>query len=317
MPPRKTPTSSVSGSHSAYFSSLRLTMITPPGVGLLANLIRYRIPAFTRWVYSGGPLPGTSPRRPPPITRLPLELIEEVIAYLTYDTYALRACTLTCYSWYIAAVPHLHQTLICPAGSLHEYRYAWFLSLIKRKNLGLLPLVKILWIRGDYIHRVALSLWPANWHILLPLFQLTSINQLRIDYPDISSFLPWIQSHRDFFPMLRGLALKNPKASRRELVYFIGFFQHLHDLTLSDWTEGLAGDPTLIPPFVPLLQGSLTMKRFKGANFLKDMIDLFGEFRFRHMDLFQVDGMRLLLGACGKTLESVAFDPTDPRGEQL
>ena len=50
---------------------------------------------------------------------------------------------------------------------------------------------------------------------------------------------------------------------------------------------------------------------------LKDVIDLFGGFRFCHMDLFQVDGMRLLLGACAKTLESVVLDPTDPRGERL
>jgi len=244
-----------------------------------------------------------------------------VIAYLTYDTCSLRACTLTCYSWYIAAVPHLHQTLICPTHSLQEDRNLRFLSLIKRKSLGLLPLVKTLWVIGDNIHHVAVSLWPPNWHILLPLFRFTNINQLRIDYPDIHNLLPWVQPrHKHFLPALRALALKEPKGSRREIIYFIGLFQHLQDLKLYDWADHrkeLVGNSRLTPPFVPPLQGSLTVRRSTGVNHLRDMINLFGGLRFRHMNLFQVDGMQLLLSACAETLESVALDPTDPRGERL
>lgn len=50
--------------------------------------------------------------------------------------------------------------------------------------------------------------------------------------------------------------------------------------------------------------------------FLKDMIELFGGLRFRHMDLFGVDEMRFLLDACAKTWESVVLDQTDPLGEK-
>ena len=45
------------------------------------------------------------------------------------------------------------------------------------------------------------------------------------------------------------------------------------------------------------------------------MIDLFGGVRFRHMDLWNVDGMRLLLDSCATTLETLRLYPTDPRGE--
>lgn len=46
------------------------------------------------------------------------------------------------------------------------------------------------------------------------------------------------------------------------------------------------------------------------------MIDLFGGIRFRYMDLFCVKGMRLILGACAETLETVRLYPDDPRSEQ-
>lgn len=50
---------------------------------------------------------------------------------------------------------------------------------------------------------------------------------------------------------------------------------------------------------------------------MKDMIDLFGGIRFRHMKLYNVHEMRLLLEACAETLETLSVYPTDPHGEQF
>ena len=50
---------------------------------------------------------------------------------------------------------------------------------------------------------------------------------------------------------------------------------------------------------------------------LKDMIDLFGGIRFRHVDICHVDGTRLLLDAFAKTLETLRLYPTDPHGKEL
>lgn len=322
MPPSKNPTSSVSGSSTTiYFSSLRLTAITATVFRLLVDLIWYRFVTLVWRVYSGVPFLGAPTTRSSPAAGLPLDLIETVVAYLTYDTCSLRACTLTCYLWYIAAAPHLHRALICPAHSLPQDRYTWPLPLIEREKLGLLPLVKTFWVRGDITHRVAFSPLPPSWHILLPLFRLTNINQLRIDYLDIPSFIPCIQLYPGhFLPTLRGLALTDPNGSCREIIYFIGLFQHLQDLKLYVWRihrEEPVGGPTLIPPFIPPLRGLLTIKGSAEVNLFKDMINLFGGLRFRHMDLFEVDTMRLLLDACAKTLESVVLDPTDSFGEQF
>ena len=56
-----------------------------------------------------------------------------------------------------------------------------------------------------------------------------------------------------------------------------------------------------------------------GANkeFLKIMINVFGGVRFRFMEFFNVDGMRLLLGSSADTLEAVRFYQTDPRGQYI
>ena len=48
---------------------------------------------------------------------------------------------------------------------------------------------------------------------------------------------------------------------------------------------------------------------------VKDMITLFGGLRFRHMDLYGVTFVRLLLDACTETLETLRFYPTESCGE--
>jgi hypothetical protein len=57
------------------------------------------------------------------------------------------------------------------------------------------------------------------------------------------------------------------------------------------------------------------LARFTDFSFVKDMVALFGGLRFRHMDFFGVECVRLLLGACAETLETLKLYPTDPYGE--
>ena len=49
----------------------------------------------------------------------------------------------------------------------------------------------------------------------------------------------------------------------------------------------------------------------KSVGLLKDMIALFEGVRFRSMDVLNVIGMPLLLGACAETLETLRLYPTD------
>jgi len=58
------------------------------------------------------------------------------------------------------------------------------------------------------------------------------------------------------------------------------------------------------------------MRFMKRVVLLEDMIKLFGGIRFHYMDLFEVDGMSLLLGACVETLETLRLRLTDPYCER-
>ena len=73
----------------------------------------------------------------------------------------------------------------------------------------------------------------------------------------------------------------------------------------------------LVPLSVPPLCGRLTLFRVTKEKLVKDMITFFGGFRFRYMDLFDVKGVRLLLGACADTLEGLRLYPMNPYGEFL
>ena len=190
-------------------------------------------------------------------------------------------------------------------------------------KLGLLPLVKNLQIR-------AVKSFPSGYDEFFPIrfnrrilhhfSALTDVRELAIEYLDIPSFMPRLQRYfGHFLPSVRSLALGEPKGSHRQIIYFIGLFQDLEDLKLIyNWDtpqDEPADEPTLVPPFAPPLRGRLELKHLTRVEILKDMIDLFGGIRFRHMDLYNVNGTRLLLDACAQTLETLRLYPTDPRGK--
>jgi len=150
---------------------------------------------------------------------------------------------------------------------------------------------------------------------------LTNDQELGTDDLDIPNLMPRIWRHfGHFLPTLRSLSLRNPKGFCRQIVFFIGLFQHLENLTLFDGVldgVGPVDDLELTLPFTPPLRGRLTAVSSTRVDILKDMIDLFGGIRFRYMDIRYANGMQLLLNACAGTLETLRFDPTDFRGEQL
>ena len=283
----------------------------------------YRTLAIIRRIWSASP--ETSVALSPQNTRLPLEIVEMIITHLIYDTRSLRACSLTCYSWYITAVPHLHHTLITrtyPPNSTKKP--IWPRPLRTMHKLGLLPLVKKLQIHGKGVHRSGeFSSQHLNCFTMRYFSALTNIQELGIQYLDIPSFMPKIRRYfKHFLPTVRSLALREPIGTHRQVIYFIGLFRHLDDLKLLYDRANSQGEPaddhTLTPPFIPPLRGQLTMTHLTTSVLLEDMIKLFGGLGFHYMDLFDVDGMRLLLGTCAKTLETLRLYPgPDPRGKQL
>ena len=284
----------------------------------------YRSQAKVRQWFSTAASPETPTARSSLVTKLPLEIVEMIIAHLIYDTDSLLACSLTCYSWYIASVPHLHHTLSLRPGSwLSPQKIGWPTPLQNASRLGLLPLVKKFWVHATFSCYDRFSPERFNRRILSQFSAMTNVQDLRIDNMDVPSFMPRVRRYfGHFLPTVRSLALGSPEGSCRQIIFFIGLFKHLEDLTLSNHTVEFreiepTDDLTLIPSFTPPLRGRLMMFCFKKAGFIKDMIHLFGGIRFRYMDIFDVKDMRLLVGACAGTLETLRLYPTDPGGERL
>ena len=257
---------------------------------------------------------------------LPLEIIEMIIAQLVHDIPRLRACSLTCYSWYIAAVPQLHHTFLTPPDYhlfLGDQRFAWAVPLPNMHKLGLLPLVKKFRIRRRFIRDPPHLFSPErfNCRTLHHFSALTNVQELVIDCLDIPSFIPEFHPYfGHFLPSVRSLVLEAPKGSCRQIIYFIGLFQHLDDLGLlynpRDPQDESVDDPTLVPSFAPPLRGRLALTAFTKVDLLKDMIVLFRGIRFRHMDLYDVHGVGILLDACAETLETLRLYPVDLGGKE-
>jgi len=198
----------------------------------------------------------------------------------------------------------------------------WPKPLLYKHRLGLLPLVKKLRIcRGADFDPVGFSPRRLNLFLLPRFYALNNVKELEIDHLDIPGFKPWVQLYfRCLLPTVRSLALREPRGSYRQILYFVGLFQHLEDLKLlfgpkSSIPEEQENDLTLTPPFAPPLRGQLTMTFIRSVVFLKDMIDLLGGIQVRQLDLFYVDGMSLLLDACAEALETLRFHPDDHHGE--
>ena len=244
---------------------------------------------------------------------LPQETTETILAYLASDLRTLRSCSQVCYSWYIAAVHSIHPVLTIITDDWSQ-RLSRHTPIQYMHKFGFLPLVKIVRIRSD-----SKGFSPKQFN--RKYLELSNVQRLEIDRLDIPSFTSKIGRYfSPFLPTLRALYLKSPKGSVRQIIFFVGSFRHLEDLSLEGhkyyyFDIGPAEDLTLVPPFTPPLQGRLVVWNWEKEGLFREMVRLFGGIGFRNMNLYNVAEMQLLLRACAKTLQMVQLHPTDPLGE--
>ena len=138
-----------------------------------------------------------------------------IIVYLIYDMRHLRACAMTCYSWYIVAVPYLHRSLPIEMHS-RVRNSGWPNPLLRMHILGLLPLVRCLWIHGCNDDSIGLSPTMFNSRTLRQFSALTNVRELEVEYLDIPDFIPRIRRYfKHFLPTLTSLGLREPRGSDR------------------------------------------------------------------------------------------------------
>ena len=269
-------------------------------------------------MFFGSLSPDISTASSPPGNRLPQEIVDMIAFYFTEDTSGLKACSLISRSWRIAALPHLHHILIIESRFYATEKYEWLEPLRMASKFGFLPFVTRLSISGRYQYGYTFTAKEFNCQTKRDFSSLANIRELSIKELDIPTFLPRIQPYFGQLSTLTSLTLTSGYGSSRQVVFFIGLFPHLEDVKLQYQCIDPQGNTedclTLVPSFAPPLRGRLTVGRSEDG-IGKAMLDMFGEVRFRHMDLHQ-DEIQDLLYACPNALETLKLGAGNICGEK-
>jgi len=240
-----------------------------------------------------------------------------IIAHLTHELGALEACSLTCRSWYIAAAPHLHNTLTLTGGGPDAHSDRRLEPLSKIHKLGLIPLVKT----------IRVGKWPGTscWFIpqafdrlsLRYFSALTNVHTLQLQYLEIYRFIPDIERYFGHFSQtLRSITLYDPCCTPRQLSHFLSLFPNLGDIGIQDAYEYVpcATFPVaeLVPFSAPKLRGRLALYNTPWVEIWTDLIASCGGLRFRHMELRDsANCTPILFEACAETLETLRFNTSE------
>jgi len=231
-----------------------------------------------------------------------------IIVHLIHDTPTLKACAATCFSWYNVATPHLHHTLTLRQWS-PDTSHKRLNPLASLDKFGLLPFVK----RVQFEKELFAVPWviPATFDCQSMRYfcALENVQELAIADLDFSKFPAGLGDYFGRFShSLRSVTLSGPRGTRRQLLNFLILFPQLDDIEISHYHskaethEELDTRSTLTRGG---LRGRLTLVEFGEEGLLEDIAAAFGGMRFTSMDLENVRGMRLLLGACADTLETL------------
>jgi len=248
------------------------------------------------------------PTRPLPF---PYEIVEMIIAHLIHDLDSLKACSLTCSSWYTASVPHLHHTLTL-TGNAPSIGHDQLVPLPNLHELGLVHLVKVVQVKQD----PDMICWftpQAFSHPGLRYFSaLTNVRTLELQEMEICRFIPGIEDYFGHFSQtLRSITLFSPSCTPRQLSYFLSLFSNLENIEI--W------DPHLLRPTSPREPVPFSAPEFRGRLVLYNLgirwvetwthlLTSGGSLRFRHMDLRgSASCAPVLFEACAETLETIQF----------
>ena len=238
--------------------------------------------------------------------------MEIIIAHLIHDLDALKACSLTSRSWYTAAVPHLHHTLILvddePGADRNQLG-----PLSKLHELGLLHFVKE--IRVDQWPNKGYWFVPQAFdHLTLGFFSaLTNVHTLNLHHLEIHRFILVVERYFGHFSQtLRSIMLYKPCGTPQQLSYFLSRFPNLDNIGIRDpqihVSNKIVPETELVLSHAPKLRGRLVLSRTPSVEILAHLITSRVNLQFRHIDLRWSESCApVLLEACAETLETLRF----------
>lgn len=250
--------------------------------------------------------------------RVPYDIVEIITAHLACDPDTLKACSLICRSWYIAAVPHLYYTLTLKRDG-YDAVHGKPKSLLKLHEQGLMHLVKE--------SRVEQSRFEGSWfvphmfscHNLRYLSAFANVHTLQLQKLEIYRFVPDIwQYFGPFCTTLRSVALSDPRCTPRQLSRFLSLLPNLDNIEI--WNphpyplNATTSDSQLVSFTTLKLQGRLALLDFRWIKTWTYLIASCG-LRFRHRE--SASCAPVLSEACSETLETFQFNTTDSKSSCL
>ena len=255
-----------------------------------------------------------------PTRCFPHEIVEMIIAHLTHDLGTLKTCSLTCRSWYTAAIPHLHHTLTLGEGR-PRFSHNRLRPLSRLHDLGLVPLVKE--IRVDQVFDTTYWFLPRAFgrRDLRYFTAFANVHTLKLQNMQIYHFIPGIERYFGHFsPTLRSIMLSEPYCTPLQLPRFLSFFSNLDNVEIKgnrSWNPSIQDrEPASFS--APKLRGRLVLRNFPWAQTWTHLVTSCGGLRFHHIDVRgSVSCVPALLEGCAETLETLRFNTTDRSQSEL
>ena len=247
-----------------------------------------------------------------------------ITAHLARDLRNLKACSLTCRSWYLVVAPRLHHTLTLSAemprfthhGEKKRLSTHYKLKpLSELHHLDLIPLVKKIrveqqvgWNSDPWLVPRAFSRRDLRYFSAFANVQVLVLQGLQI-----YCFIPGIERYFEHFsPTLQSIALYDPCCTPEQLSHFFSLFPNLDDIEIhraTAYTPDAAVPDTVLGSFsTPKLRGRLTLYNFNWAETWTHLANPCGGLRFRQVDLhWSTTCVPVLMEACAETLETLRF----------
>lgn len=261
--------------------------------------------------------------------RLPPELVDEILGYLSDDLPSLKACSLTCKVILGSARPLIGSWLCLTPPKVRRSKGRFIRSLLKRSKEGSDPVERLIAVdRQGHLRNIRhlvlgtgeLSLVPHCLQSYIPYFlSITNLRTLTIDNLDVSAFMPLFDDCLAMFThSLRSLDIRHVWDSERELLLFISQFPLLDDLSIRSCyaVYSFLGPSPLMVQTSPPFRGHLNLSFIMDSQSLCEaMVQLPGGLHFTSLELKGCREPVAILTACQFTLRSVSYTWTTTAGE--
>lgn len=239
-----------------------------------------------------------------PSVRLPQELVDCIVDYVSEDRQTLFACTYLSRTWCIAARAHLYRTFTVLDS-------AGFDAADDLHRMGMIHLVR----------RIVVTRQIHQSDFLLPktmtrLHTFTHLQELDIRYLNVGQPLLWIHEHCDILKStVRTLTLRYPRGSIKELLCFISLFSGLENLNVDSIDSvSTSGDFVPVLETSPPLTGRLNLTGIFDQEFMSGLVSFQKGVKFRTVDLQFCGEVQEVINGCAGTMERFICQPSDFRG---